>query len=128
MFQFLNGTIKILPALMPVIAPTCFNSSMVRLKFNEARKKLQIPIQFQFLNGTIKITRLKFFFHIVVTFQFLNGTIKISTESQDSKNVIKFQFLNGTIKISGSSGSAGGFQFLNGTIKMPPHRAMSKAG
>ncbi len=56
-FQFLYGTIKIEALLNAVGKESCFNSSMVQLKYCLLKVNLILYSRFQFLYGTIKIIK-----------------------------------------------------------------------
>ena len=120
----------------------CFNSYMVRLKYEQGNvitpavmfqflygtiKIFPIPLsrgklaKFQFLYGTIKIPPKKIKTIFLLSFQFLYGTIKIKKKIQDVNKAIRFQFLYGTIKIAflkSETLPVFSFQFLYGTIKI----------
>ena len=75
-FQFQHGTIeRILNAAPILLAPSYFNSNMVRLRVIEANAKLMAASPFQFQHGTIESIRSKY--KITVCFDFNSNMVRL---------------------------------------------------
>ena len=75
-----------------------FNSTLVRLKAENAAMRPPPPELFQFHTGTIKRNTSSFRLRASGIFQFHTGTIKRSGNARNVRGTVGFQFHTGTIK------------------------------